>query len=84
MRRNSFVFTLTSNSSDDECYDNIVARLHCGVTDLVSTVSAQGASVLNAVVGRLMKLDWGLQLLLLVMQQEVENVMLGFVWVRGN
>lgn len=56
--------------------------------NLVSSVSARGARVLNAADGKslalLMKLEWGQQLLLLVMQQKVENVTLVFVWVRGS
>jgi hypothetical protein len=54
---------------------------------LISSISAQGASVLDAVGGRskalLMKLERGQQLPL-VMQQKVENVTLVFVWVRGR
>ena len=54
---------------------------------LVSSISAQGASVLSAVDGRskalLMKLEWGQQLLL-VMQRIVYNFTLGFICVRGS
>jgi hypothetical protein len=56
-----------------------------GLENLLSSISAEGARVLNAADGRskalLMKLEWGQQLLLLVMQQKVKNFALVFVWV---
>ena len=51
-------------------------------------IGRKSQSVFNAVGGRskalLMKLEWGQQLLLLVTQRKLENITLGFVWMRGS
>jgi hypothetical protein len=85
------MFTLTINSSDDDCYDNLVAQLNRDAAEFsfVFLGSVRQCSECCRWKGRskalLMKLEWnGDNSYCWLYNGELRTSRLFFVWVRGS